>query len=150
MTVAALLESTLIDPLPLLKSLGIALVSASDKESTVQLPFTEALCGHLGAMHPAALHAALEAAALAVAYSLLPPSQVSCTTKSMELRFRRLAKSDIVATAQALGDPPMEPIALAARLTAKNRLDLPILVSASDRSGSVITDGMLTIHMRRL
>ncbi len=136
--------------IPLAQLLRLSLQAASPSEVRVLLPFSAELSNHAGGLHAAAQLAAAETAALVLGYLLLPAAGVVCMSKAFDLRFRKIARADLWATAQpekAIGDAAAT---LAARLTAEGKLDVPVLVALSDASGERIADGSIVINLRRL
>lgn len=136
--------------IPLAQLLRLSLQEASPMEVRVRLPFAAELANHAGGLHSAAQSAAAETAALVLGYLLLPGTGVTCISKSIDLRFRKVARGDLWATAQPEKAAAEAGATLAARLTAEGKLDVPMLVALSDAAGERIADGSIVINLRRL
>ncbi len=136
--------------IPLAQLLRLSLQAASPSEVRVKLPFSAELANHAGGLHAATLFAAAETAALVLGYLLLPAAGVTCMSKVVDLRFRKLARGDVWATAQPERALSEAGSTLGARLTAEGKLDVSVLVSLSDASGEQLADGSIVINLRRL
>ena len=80
-------------------------------------------------------------------FAVLGHVEVTCQSKSIELRFRKPGRTELWASAQL---PPESPQDLEARLTAEGKVDLAILVELADPAGERITEGTVTVTLRRL
>lgn len=138
------------EQIPFARHLGLSLEEASPSQVRVLLPASDGLRNHVGGLHAAALYAAAETAALSLAYLLLPTTGVSCTSKAVELRFRKPARGDVWAHAQLGSGTDVGAAALLARLTAEGKLDVAVLVAIVDSSGERLAEGALTVNLRRL
>lgn len=138
-----------VEKIPLLGLLPVSVEEASAAQVRLHLPYASALCNHAGGLHAAAQFAAAETAALVVGYLLLPTAGVTCISKAVDLRLRKIARADLWATAQP-EKGTAESAALAVRLTAEGKVDVPILVALADASGERVADGTVTINVRRL
>jgi acyl-coenzyme A thioesterase PaaI-like protein len=136
--------------IPLAQLLRLTLQEASPSEVRVRLPFSPELTNHTGGLHAAAQSAAAETAALVLGYLLLPAAGVTCLSKAIDLRFRKVARGDLWATAQPERAASESATTLAARLTAEGKIDIPVLVALSDATGERIADGSIVINLRRL
>lgn len=105
------------------------------------------LHNHTGTLHAGALTTAAETAAIALGLAVLEHVEVTCQSKSIELRFRKPARTDVWASAQL---PPELTDGLEARLTAEGKVDLPILVELADLSGERLSEGTVIVTLRRL
>lgn len=137
------------EQIPLLGSMRLSLEEASALHVRLHLPYGSELCNHTGGLHAAAQLAAAETAALVIAYLLFPVGGVVCNSKAVDLRFRKLARTDLWATAQP-EKGASESATLSVRLTAEGKVDVPVLVALVDGAGERVADGTITVNVRRL
>jgi acyl-coenzyme A thioesterase PaaI-like protein len=133
--------------IPMAHTLQLKVDELSPSRVRLLLPREPALLNHTGTLHAAAQTAAAETAAIALGFAVLGHVEVTCQSKSIELRFRKPGRTELWASAQL---PPESPQDLEARLTAEGKVDLAILVELADPAGERITEGTVTVTLRRL
>ncbi len=137
------------EQIPLARLMHLALEEASAAQVRLHLPLAGELCNHVGGLHAAAQFAAAETAALVIGYLQFAAGGVTCISKAVDLRFRKPARADLWATAQPEKGAG-EGSALAVRLTAEGKVDVPVLVALVDAAGERVADGTITVNIRRL
>ena len=133
--------------IPIARTLGLSLEEVGRDRTRVLLRHDPALLSHTGTLHSGAQTTAAETAAIALGLAVLEQVEVTCQSKSVELRFRKPARTDLWATAQL----PAEAVdGLEVRLTAEGKVDLAVLVELSDLAGERLAEGTVIVTLRRL
>lgn len=133
--------------IPMARTLHLEVDEVSRSAARLLLRHDPALLSHTGTLHAGAQTTAAETAAIAVGLAALEHVEVTCHSKSIELRFRKPARADLWASAQLAPDSTA---GLEARLTAEGKVDLAVLVELSDPAGERIAEGTVTLTLRRL
>lgn len=133
--------------IPMARTLQLELDEVGRMKTRLLLRHDPGLLSHTGTLHAGAQTAAAETAAIALGLSVLEQVEVTCQSKSIELRFRKPARTDLWASAQL---PPESADGLDQRLTAEGKVDLAILVELADLAGERIAEGTVTVTLRRL
>ncbi len=133
--------------IPMARTVRLEVDEVSRTAARLLLKHDAALLGHTGTLHAGAQTTAAETAAIAIGLAALEHVEVTCQSKSIELRFRKPARADLWASAQLA---PESTAGLEARLTAEGKVDLPVLVELADLAGERIAEGTITVTLRRL
>ena len=133
--------------IPMAATLRLQVDEVSSSRVRLLLPQNPALGNHSGTLHAGAQTTAAETAAIALGFAVLEHVEVTCQSKSIELRFRKPARAELWACAQL---PPETTDGLEARLTAEGKVDLAILVELADAAGERLAEGTVTVTLRRL
>lgn len=133
--------------IPMASTLHLEVDEVSQSAARLLLRHEPGLLSHTGTLHAGAQTTAAETAAIAVGLAALPHVEVTCQSKSIELRFRKPARADLWASAQL---SPESTDGLEARLTAEGKVDLAVLVELADSAGERIAEGTVTVTLRRL
>lgn len=133
--------------IPIARTLGLVLDEVGRDRARLLLRHDPGLQSHTGTLHAGAQTTAAETAAIALGLAVLEHVEVTCQSKSVELRFRKPARTDLWASAQL---QPEAIDGLEARLTAEGKVDLAILVELSDLAGERLSEGTVIVTLRRL
>lgn len=133
--------------IPMARTLQLQVDEVSPSRVRLLLPQDPALFNHTGTLHAGAQTTAAETAAIALGFAVLEHVEVTCQSKSVELRFRKPARAELWACAQL---PPETTDGLEARLTAEGKVDLAVLVELADAAGERLAEGTVTVTLRRL
>ncbi|HMY59441.1 MAG TPA: DUF4442 domain-containing protein [Pseudomonadota bacterium] len=133
--------------IPMVQKLGLKAVDLSPSAARILLPFDSQLGNHGGTVHVGAQFVAAETAALSAGLLFLNGMDVTCHSKGCELRFRKPARGDLWASAQLGVSDPSE---LKQRLVAEGKVDVAVLVDVTDTNGERVTEGTVTLSLRRL
>lgn len=133
--------------IPLLHRLGITVEEILTNGARLRVPFEPEHTSHSGGLHAGVQFTAAETAALLACFAALGGTQATCHTKTCELRFRKPAQTELVASAQLSGEATQN---LPERLTAEGKVNLPVLVELVDTAGERIAEGTVTISVRRI
>jgi acyl-coenzyme A thioesterase PaaI-like protein len=144
---SAQLAEALRAAVPFNTTLGVEYVSLSATEAVLRLPDRPDLHNHVGGPHAGALFSLGEAASGGVVIAAFGEHLASVTplAANADIRYRRLAKGGVTATA-TLAESPAE---LMDRLAADGKVAFDVPITITDDSGETTTEMTVRWHLRR-
>lgn len=130
---------------PLNELLGIEIVSVGDGVGEARLPFRPDVTNHIGSMHATAIFGVAEAASGCAMTGAFAPLilNVRPVAASAEVKFMKIARSSLIATAKTATRPDE----LRARLTSEGKIAFDVAVDVRDDSGAAIASVTVVWHL---
>jgi uncharacterized protein (TIGR00369 family) len=132
--------------IPFVKKTGVAVDELSPTKARLKLPHDASNLNPMGILHAGATFTLAETTAAALALMALGGG-VTFIGKSVDIRFRRPGKGDVLATAQLT---PVEAQRIRDTAAKEGKLDAPIVVEVTDAAGEPVASATVTLSVRRM
>jgi uncharacterized protein (TIGR00369 family) len=140
------LAAALSAAVPFSSTLGIVFDEVSPQRAVARMPDDARLHNHVGGPHAGALFALGETASGGIVIAAFGEhmGQVTPLAAGAEIRYRRVAKGEVTATATLDDDPQ----ALLAALSAEGKVQFQVAVSITDGAGETTAEMTVRWHLR--
>ncbi len=132
--------------IPFVKKTGVIADELTPTKVKLRLPFDASNLNPMGILHAGATFTLAETCAAAICLMALGHT-VMFIGKSVDIRFKRPGKGDLLAIAQLT---PADAQKIVDGALANGKLDAPITVDVTDATGEPVAAATITMSVRRL